>query len=153
LAKRRPRSTAGRFRQRREIAAAASLLGAAKSRVIAGLRTDAAGASEGVVPARRLDAALDHAESAAILRDSDAVRAEADVVLVVGDPGEDDRVMLVLDQPPAEALRGARYGAVAWWAASRPRIAGAGQPGARREMHQSGRGRGVPRQGACVRPQ
>ena len=95
------------------IDAAAQLLGAAALPVIAGLRTDAAGAVAAAALARRLRGVLDHAESDAALRDFAAmrsagwitatpmlVRAEADVVLLVGDMQAGIGAMLALDRPP-----------------------------------------------------
>jgi formylmethanofuran dehydrogenase subunit B len=98
-------------------AAAASLLRAAALPVIAGLRTDAAGAAAAVALARRLDAVLDHADSAAALRDLGVMRqagwivtsplvarAEADLILLVGDghaeAWPDFAERLALDRPP-----------------------------------------------------
>ncbi len=95
------------------IAAAAALLAGAAAPVIAGLRTDAAGAVAAVALARRLGAVLDHAESEAVLRDLDAMRiggwivttpaqarAFADLVLIVGDPAPDVLAALALERPP-----------------------------------------------------
>ncbi|HET9018420.1 MAG TPA: hypothetical protein VFN46_02475 [Acetobacteraceae bacterium] len=95
------------------IGAAAHLLGVASLPVIAGLRTDAAGAVAAAALARRLRGVLDHADSEAALRDFAAmrsagritatpmlVRAEADVVLLVGDMPADVAAMLALDRPP-----------------------------------------------------
>ena len=95
------------------IAAAAAVLGGAAAPVIAGLRTDAAGAVAAVALARRLGAVLDHADSAAALRDLDAMRiagwivttpaqarALADLFFVVGDPAPDVLAALALDRPP-----------------------------------------------------
>lgn len=102
------------------IAAAAALLGQAASVLVAGLRTDAAGAVAAVTLARRLDGVLDHADSSAALRDLTVMRqagwivatpllarARADTVLLVGEghdvawPGFADR--LALDRPPTLA--------------------------------------------------
>ncbi|MDA8248963.1 MAG: hypothetical protein M0Z28_07265 [Rhodospirillales bacterium] len=96
------------------VAAAATLLAGAAVPVIAGLRTDAAGAVAAVALARRLGAVLDHADSTAALRDLDAmrsvgwivatpllVRAEADLVCIVGDVAPESIAMLALDRPPA----------------------------------------------------
>ena len=95
------------------IAAAASLLAAAACPLIAGLRTDDAGARAAATLARRLGAVLDHAESDTALRDLDAmrrggwivatpaiVRANADCVLLVGDIPPALRAWLTLDRPP-----------------------------------------------------
>ena len=98
-------------------AAAATLLRGAACPVIAGLRTDAAGASAAAALARRLDAVLDHAESEAASCDFAAMqaagwivatpllaRARADVFFIVGDghaeawPEFAER--LALDRPP-----------------------------------------------------
>ncbi len=99
------------------VAAAASLLRGAACPVIAGLRTDIAGAQAAAALAVRIGAALDHVEAAAALRDLDAMRqggwivatpalarARADLVLIVG-PGLLDAwpelpAGLALDRPP-----------------------------------------------------
>lgn len=62
------------------VAAAAALLGRAAAPLIAGLRTDDAGARAAAALARRLDAVLDHAESAAALRDLAAMRGTGWIV-------------------------------------------------------------------------
>lgn len=99
------------------VAAAATLLRNAACPLIAGLRTDAAGASAAAALARRLDAVLDHAESETALRDLAVMRttgwivttpalarAHADVVLLVGDGHADAwpafSARLALDRPP-----------------------------------------------------
>ena len=95
------------------IEAAASLLAAAACPLIAGLRTDAAGATAAAALARRLSAVLDHADSAAALRDLEAMRrfgwivatpaaarASADLVLFIGDPPAALRAWLAADRPP-----------------------------------------------------
>lgn len=101
------------------IGTAAQLLGAASLSVIAGLRTDAAGAVAAAALARRLRGVLDHADSEAALRDFAAmrsagwitatpmlVRAEADVVLLVGDLPAEIAAMLALDRaPPLDAAQ------------------------------------------------
>jgi formylmethanofuran dehydrogenase subunit B len=95
----------------RAIAAAAALLGRAERPAIAGLHTDAAGIAAALRLARRLGAAIDHADSAACLRDIDAmrtggwivatplqVRARADLLLLAGTdlpPGLDGPPTLV----------------------------------------------------------
>lgn len=99
------------------VVAAAALLRTATTPVLAGLRTDAAGATAAAMLARRLDAVLDHADSAAALRDlrvmrevgwivtaPPAARAEADLVLLVGDghaeAWPDFAARLALHRPP-----------------------------------------------------
>lgn len=95
------------------IEAAAALLAGAAAPVIAGLRTDAAGAVAAVALARRLGAVLDHADSAATLRDLAAMRsggwivttpanarAMADLFLIVGDVPPDFLAVLAPDRPP-----------------------------------------------------
>ncbi len=95
------------------IAAAAALLAAAACPLVAGLRTDAAGATAAAALAGRLSAVLDHADSAALLRDLDAMRrggwivatpaaarASADLLLFVGDPEAELRAWLAADRPP-----------------------------------------------------
>ena len=99
------------------VAAAAALLGRAHAPVIAGLGTDIAGAQAAAALAARIDAVLDHAEAAAVLRDLDAMRqgglvlttpaqarARADLVVLVG-PGLAEAwpelpARLGLDRPP-----------------------------------------------------
>jgi formylmethanofuran dehydrogenase subunit B len=99
------------------VAAAAALLGAARAPLIAGLGTDIAGAQAAVALAARIDAVLDHAEAAALLRDLDAMRqgglilatpaearARADLVVLIG-PGLLDAwpelpARLALDRAP-----------------------------------------------------
>ena len=98
------------------IEAAAALLAAAACPLIAGLRTDAAGAAAAAALARRLSAVLDHADSAAALRDLEAMRrfgwivatpaaarASADLVLFIGDPPAALRAWLAADRPPTLA--------------------------------------------------
>jgi formylmethanofuran dehydrogenase subunit B len=100
------------------IATAARLLGRARHPVIAGLATDCAGAEAAVGLAKRLGAAIDHAESPAVLADLDAVReascllttplqmrARADLIVAVGDVLEGD---LQLDRPPVLSATGGR---------------------------------------------
>ena len=81
------------------IAAAAALLSASRSAVVAGLATDIAGAEAAIALARQIGGAFDHKHATAALRDLDAMRdggwivataqqarALADLVLLVG-PG------------------------------------------------------------------
>jgi formylmethanofuran dehydrogenase subunit B len=105
------------------ITAAAALLAAAACPVLGGLCTDDAGARAAAALARRLDAVLDHAESAPLLRDLGVMqdrgairttpaeaRARADLVLLAGDCPADPPAfwrVLALDRPPTLAPAGA----------------------------------------------
>jgi formylmethanofuran dehydrogenase subunit B len=60
--------------------AAAALLGGARLPVIAGLATDIAGVTAAIHLARRLRGVVDHAESAALLRDLDVMRRSGWIV-------------------------------------------------------------------------
>ncbi len=78
------------------VAAAARLLGASRLPVIAGLGTDIAGARAAIALAERLGGAVDHMNSAALLRDLDVARAGG---MMVTTPNEarlrGDRLLLI----------------------------------------------------------
>ncbi len=99
------------------VQASAALLGKARQPLVAGLATDVAGVTAAVELARRLRGVVDHAHSAALLRDLDVMRrpgwiittplearARADLVLLAGPGLEPARpeLRLVLDavNPP-----------------------------------------------------